>query len=147
MECVVDSSVAAKLLVTEPFSQQAVALFALLQVAPPARFYVPDLLYIECANILWKHVRRFGLSQAYAQQSLLDLSRLPLTTVSTKALMTGALDVGLAYQLAAYDACYVVLADSLNIPLVTADEIMVRKLAQTAFDVRWIGSWPPVVLK
>ncbi|MCW5851336.1 MAG: type II toxin-antitoxin system VapC family toxin [Anaerolineae bacterium] len=143
----VDSSVAAKLLVTELFSKQAAALFTLLQADPPARFYVPDLLYIECANILWKHVRRFGLPQADARQSLLDLSTLPLITVSTKALMTAALDVGLAYQLAAYDACYVVLADSLNIPLVTADEIMVRKLAQTAFDVRWIGSWPPVVLK
>jgi hypothetical protein len=29
---------------------------------PPASFFVPDLFYIECTNILWKYVRHFGFA-------------------------------------------------------------------------------------
>jgi hypothetical protein len=31
-----------------------------LAAGPPARFFVPDLFYVECANSLWKYVRRHG---------------------------------------------------------------------------------------
>ena len=40
---------------------------------------MPDayLLDVECANILWKHVRRFHYSIADAEQNLADLIRAP----------------------------------------------------------------------
>jgi hypothetical protein len=41
-----------------------VTIFAHLTDDPPARFYLPDLFYTECANILWKVVQRFGYPAA-----------------------------------------------------------------------------------
>ncbi len=55
--CVVDASVAIKLFLAEPLSSEAHALFACLATSS-STFHVPDLLYAECGNILWKHVQR-----------------------------------------------------------------------------------------
>jgi predicted nucleic acid-binding protein len=51
--CVVDASVAVKLYLAEPLATEAIALFGLL-TAPVTVFHVPDLFYVECANIFWK---------------------------------------------------------------------------------------------
>jgi predicted nucleic acid-binding protein len=51
---VVDASVAVKLFVTETDSAAAERLIAQLTTRPAAEIHVPDLLYIECANTLWK---------------------------------------------------------------------------------------------
>lgn len=51
---VVDASVGIKLFLVEPLSDEAHALFAHLTDDPPARLYVPELFFIECANILLK---------------------------------------------------------------------------------------------
>jgi len=55
--CIVDASVAVKLVITEVHSNVAHGLFAHLGADPMARFYVPELFYAECANILWKQVQ------------------------------------------------------------------------------------------
>ena len=46
-DCVVDASVGIKLFLVEDLSEQADALFDHLADQPPARFYVPDLFFIE----------------------------------------------------------------------------------------------------
>jgi len=144
--CVVDASVAIKLFVVEPLSDRADALFDRLAVDPPAQFYVPDLFFVECANILWKHVRRFGYPAGSARQDIADLGALALRAVSTADLIAEALPIALAYDITAYDACYVALARLVGAPLITADEALVRKLAGTMYDVRWLGdvSLPPL---
>lgn len=63
LRCVVDASVAIKLFVDDPLSDKVHTLFAHLDADPMCKFYVPDLFYIECTNILWKYVR--ALSHAY----------------------------------------------------------------------------------
>lgn len=139
LECVVDASVAIKLFVIEPLSEQADALFAQLAHDPPARLYAPDLLFVECANILWKHVRRFGYPAESALQDLVDLRALALQSVSTADLMADALTIALAHEITAYDACYVALAHHLSVSFVTADEALVRKLDGTGYDIRSLG--------
>ena len=49
---VVDASVCMKLFVAEPMSHGADALFDHLAADPAVRFSVPDLLSVECANVL-----------------------------------------------------------------------------------------------
>ncbi len=127
--CVVDASVGIKLFVEEPLSDVADSLFAELANNPLARFYVPDLFFVECANILWKYVRRFQYPPQNARQDMADLRALALLTVSTADLISPALELAIAYDITTYDASYAALARQLSLPLITADERLVRKLA------------------
>lgn len=142
LDCVVDASVGIKLFVIEPLSDRADALFAHLTAEPPPRFYVPDLFFIECTNVLWKYVRRFGYPLESARQDVADLTGLPLYAISTGELAYEALEIAATHEITAYDAAYVALARRLSLPLVTADEALVRRLAGTSPDVRWLGKWP-----
>jgi predicted nucleic acid-binding protein len=144
LDCVVDASVGIKLFLVEPLADRADALFAALAATPPARLYVPDLFYVECTNILRKYVRHFGYSAESARQDVADLVRLSLQAVSTASLAEAALDLALEHGLTAYDAAYVALAHKLSLPLVTADEALIRWLAGrgAGLDVRWLGEWP-----
>jgi predicted nucleic acid-binding protein len=142
MDCVVDASVGIKLFLVEPLADRADTLFTSLTVTPPGRLYVPDLFYVECTNILWKYVRRFGYSPEAARQDVADLVRLSLQVASTADLAEAALALALDHGMTAYDAAYVALAQKLSLPLVTADEALVRRLDGTDLDVRWLGEWP-----
>lgn len=130
---VVDASVGIKLFVIEEFSDQAHALFSHLAGDPPAELYVPDLFYIECSNILLKYSRRFGRSLEDSQADLADLSRLALRNTSTVDLMEESLLLASRLNLSAYDACYAVLAQQLEVPLVTADHPLAEKLDDAVF--------------
>ena len=134
---VVDASTGIKLFLDEPFSEQAHKLFAKLAEDPPAELYVPDLFYIECANILLKYMRRFGRSLEDSQADLADLNSLALKSVSTAKLMEAAVVLASQKNLTAYDACYAVLARQLNIPLLTAD----KPMAQAVEWAVWLGDY------
>ncbi|HMN00900.1 MAG TPA: type II toxin-antitoxin system VapC family toxin [Anaerolineales bacterium] len=133
LRCVVDASVGIKLFVDEEFSEQAHALFSHLAADPPAELYVPDLFFIECANILLKYTRRFGRPLADSQADLTDMKRLAIKSTSTANLMEEALLLASEKKLTAYDACYAILAEKLEIPLVTADEELARAVKSAIF--------------
>jgi len=130
---VVDASVGIKLFVEEENSEQAHALFSYLTADPPAEFYIPDLFYIECANILLKYTRRFGRSLGDSQADIADLKLLSLKPTSTADLMEDALLLATEKKLTAYDACYAVLAQKLDIPLITADEPLSKAIKSAIF--------------
>ncbi|MGD9101033.1 MAG: type II toxin-antitoxin system VapC family toxin [Anaerolineae bacterium] len=142
MDCVVDASVGIKLFLVEPLSERADALFDYLTATPPACFYVPDLFFIACTNVLWKYVRRFGYAPESTGQDVTALTGLPLQVASTANLAEAALTLAVSHEISAYDAAYVALARQLALPLITADEALVRRLAETDLDVRWLGEWP-----
>ncbi|HET6572131.1 MAG TPA: type II toxin-antitoxin system VapC family toxin [Fimbriiglobus sp.] len=139
---VVDASVAVKLFLPEPLAAEAAALFGLL-ADPATAFHVPDLFYVECANIFWKQVRRGNTTPA---QVIADLNRLKvwrLTPTSAFDLIADALPIALNHGVTAYDASYVALAARLGVPLVTADQKLVQRLAATPFAPVWLGAWTP----
>ncbi|MGD0613738.1 MAG: type II toxin-antitoxin system VapC family toxin [Anaerolineales bacterium] len=133
---VVDASVGIKLFVDEQYSDRVHALFEQLAADPPANLFVPDLFYIECANILLKYVRRFGRPLEDSRADLADLNRLSLRVTPTAELMEDAMLLAAERNITAYDACYAVLATRLGIPLLTADE----PLAEAIENVCWIGN-------
>jgi predicted nucleic acid-binding protein len=142
LDCVVDASVGIKLFLAEDLSDETHALFERLTMDPPARFYVPDLFYIECTNILWKCVRRLGLSQADARLFVEQMAQLALLASPTEALIVDALDIAMTHDITAYDSAYVALAQQLALPLITADSRLVGALEGTVHDVRWLGDHP-----
>ena len=134
--CVVDASVGVKLFIQEDLSDQADMLFNQLAEDPGARFYVPDLFFVECTNILWKYVRNYSYPAESARRDVEDLRALALLTVSAADLIVPALDLALDSGVTAYDACYAVLGQLLDLPLVTADVPLSRKLSGSKIEVR-----------
>lgn len=135
LRCVLDASVGIKLFVEEEFSDKVQLLFAKLADDPQTEIHAPDLFYIECANILLKYTRRFDRPLEDSLADLKDLNELALTVTSTTELIEDALKLANEKKLTAYDACYAVLAQKLDLPLVTAD----APLAKAIDWAVWIG--------
>ena len=145
-DCVVDASTEVKLLVGEEHSDRARALFESMAGDSPSQLHVPGLFYHECANVLWKHVRRGGTPVEQALRCVRDLLALPLTVHPATELVARSIELGSTYDIAAYDASYVVLAHMLGLPLVAADERLGRKLTGSPIHLVWLGDWQPEVL-
>ena len=123
---VIDASVGLKLFIDDPLSDSVHGLFSHLGDDPPARFYVPDLFYIEVTNVLWKYVRWQGLPPGDAGDYLAALGKLTLQSTPTSELMGDALKLAVEYQITAYDASYLALAQRLDLRMLTADAKLAR---------------------
>jgi predicted nucleic acid-binding protein len=119
---VIDASIAVKWVVEEEGSEEA------LRLLGRSRLIAPELLVAECANILWKKVRRNELSseEALLAARLLQSSDLELT--STRSLMEPATQIAIELDHPAYDCVYLALAAERDCAFVTADGRLLRKI-------------------
>src|SRR5262245_51628937 len=117
MQLVIDASVAIKWYVQETLSTQALRFL-------DARFelIVPDLLWSEFGNILWKKVLRADLTAKAAQQIAGELRRVLLRTEPVALFLEDALDIAVRIGRTVYDSAYLALADRSGCQCVTADE-------------------------
>jgi len=135
---VVDASVLVKWVVLKSDSDRARALSAV-------RLEAPDLLPVECANILWKKARRGQLSEREACASLASLLAAPVELFASRELLDSALRLSLDLQHPVYDCVYITLALRRNIPLLTADRGLhaaATKQRQLAGRVILLGDLP-----
>ena len=79
----------------------------------------PHLLDVEVLHMLRRQVRLGTLEARRATRAVGDLARMALTRVPHQGLIARAWE--LRDNLSAYDAVYVSLAETLEVPLVTAD--------------------------
>ncbi len=123
---VIDASIAVKWVVEEEGTIEALALRG------AAKLIAPDLLIAECANILWKKVRRGELlpEEAHFCARLLQASDIEL--IPMRSLLENATRLASDLDHPAYDCLYLELAIQRACRLVTADERLIRKLAQSA---------------
>lgn len=139
--CVVDASVAAQSFIPEPLTPLATGLFSLLATDPATVFRVPDLFFPECANIFWKFCRRGGCSDAQALGALASINALRLERTPAADVAVDALVLALAHDISAYDACYVALAARHSVTLITADDKLANKLANTSLSVTKLANY------
>lgn len=85
----------------------------------------PTLVYAEVANALLR-LHRHGLSIDRARTALDAMHALDANARPVESLVRAAWATALSRSLTVYDACYVVLAERLDVPLITAD----RRLAE-----------------
>jgi predicted nucleic acid-binding protein len=133
--CVLDTNICIKQFIIDPLTPKVNELFDSLE-EPSVEFFVPDLFYIECANVLWKYVRANLYTAEQVQADLSDLKALRFHITSTKALMGKAVEIGLEYGITAYDGCYVALSEQVIAPLLTLDERLANSLKGSKFDVQ-----------
>jgi predicted nucleic acid-binding protein len=84
----------------------------------------PDLLRVEVMSVIRRQLRAGTIDDTQAAAAIEDLVDLPLVVYATAPLLRRAWS--LRDNVAAYDACYVVLAESLSCTLLTADARLSR---------------------
>ena len=124
-DLVIDASVAVKWVIEEEGTAQALALRGRALVAP-------DLLIAECANILWKKVRRRELSEREAAFAAGLLVRADIELVAMRPYLETAVRIAVALGHPAYDCIYIALAENEGLRFVTADMSLVRKVGRRA---------------
>jgi predicted nucleic acid-binding protein len=122
---VIDASVAVKWVVEEEGTTEALALRDRALAAP-------DLLIAECANILWKKVRRHELSEQEAVFAAGLLARADIELMAMRPYLEAAVRIAVALDHPAYDCIYIALAEAEELRFVTADMSLLGKVGQQA---------------
>lgn len=138
----VDSSVAAKWLFEEEYSDRADALLVrTLNAGEP--IVIPPLLLSEVTNIIRQRMLADQLPLADASQKLAQLLALPFLVHTPEELYTEALMLADRFNLpATYDAHYLALARMQAAILWTDDRKLLHALADQLSFVSWIGDYP-----
>jgi len=135
-QLVADASVAAKWIIPEKHSEKAARL---LDGRRP--LLVPDLIYAEYGNIIWKQHGRRNLEAAEAVDRVNRLLRVPLQVYPAKSLLPRGVELAVQTRRTVYDCLYLALAERQACEMITADEKLVNALSggPLARYVRWIG--------
>jgi len=142
MNFVIDASVLIKFYVPEILSNRAERLLARVEKREIA-LLAPDLIYPETGNILWKKQRLKELTHSEVEEISDAILLLPLKIESSKALLTVAVDIAIAYGITVYDAFYLSLAKVYETTMITADRRLVEALAKANLkdSITWLGSY------
>jgi predicted nucleic acid-binding protein len=122
---VIDASIAIKWVIEEAGTAQALAL------RRRATLIAPDLLVAECANVLWKKVRRQEILKEEAVLAARLLQGSSIELLPTRSLLEPATRLAVELDHPAYDCLYLALAIEKDCPFVTADERFRDKLRRT----------------
>lgn len=120
----IDASVAIKWVVKEAGTQEALALRNNALIAP-------DLLTSECASILWKKVQRKELHKNEALLAARLLQGAEIELVPTRSLLEATAQLAIELAHPAYDCVYLALAMERGCRFVTADDRLLRKIAES----------------
>jgi len=126
-DLVIDASVAVKWVIDEEGTTEALALRGRALAAP-------DLLIAECANILWKKVRRNELSEQEAVFAAGLLARADIELMAMRPYLEAAVRIAVALDHPAYDCIYIALAEAEGLRFVTADMSLLRKIGRQASE-------------
>lgn len=125
---VVDASVAIKWLLEEDGSERATGLFS----RPP--LVAPDLIFAEVSNALWRHVTLGNIAAGEVTSAVGGLRETLDAIYRIDPLSEDALNIAVALGHPVYDGYYLALARQLGMPLVTADQRLVRRVAGGEFE-------------
>ena len=140
----VDASLLIKLVVPEPYAEQADALWHdwIQQDIQPI---APPLLRYELTAVLRKKVYRQQLTDTEADTAFAEVMALEVEVVNPGDLHEHAWRLARRFnQPTAYDSHYLALAETLNIPLWTADERLFNVVQSELSWIYWLGHYPSV---
>jgi predicted nucleic acid-binding protein len=119
---VLDASSVVELLLGSARGDAVVA--AVRDAGAEARLHAPDLMDVEVAQVLRRHVAEGTLPETRAEAAIELLERLPVTRHPARILLPRIW--ALRENLTAHDAAYVSLAEALGATLLTCDARLAR---------------------
>ncbi len=137
---VVDSGVAVKWFVVEPYSVQAVSILEEYDKGTTT-LLAPDLIYSEFGNIIWKKQKFQGLDTNDGQEIIQAFSTLSLRITPSVDLVNDAYTLATVHSRTVYDMLYLALCIRENCSFVTADEKLVNAVRAHFQNVVWLGHW------
>lgn len=123
MTLVIDASVSVKWVVEEPGSAAA-------RLVPPGDWIAPESWLSECANALWKKVRRRELDVDEARLGFAALIRTPMRLIPISTLVEAAWALALEVGHPVHDCLYVACAVGADCEVITADAALARRMAR-----------------
>lgn len=133
--CVVDASVAAKWLMQEIHSDAAERL-----LSPGNRLLVPDFIFNELGNVVWKKVRAKSMTESEGIELISTMDHFQVSIFTSRLLTRSAFLLAVQVDRSFYDSLYLALAISQKCQLVTADRKFYNAIhaGPLAKHVRWI---------
>ena len=125
MNYLVDASVAAKWIFTEPNSSNARSLLDRRYT-----LFAPDLMVLEVANVVWKKRMRSEISSVTEQLESINLLLNLVQLIESADLYREATNIAVKLEHPVYDCVYLACAYAINVPFITAD----RRLRKRAFE-------------
>ena len=138
---VVDSGVAIKWFVAEPYSTEARRILDAYQNGLLS-FLAPDLINAELGNIIWKKQIFQGLAASDAHDVLDKYRQLQFTFTPASELLKDAYSIAITHRRTVYDALYLALSVRENCQCVTADEKLVNAVGAHFPHLIWLANWP-----
>jgi len=134
---VVDASVAVKWFLPEPHSEEALRL-----LDGGRELLVPDLLWAEVGNVLWKRWRQGELPEEAAAGILQDLRKLPLSVHASEEIAGIAWSFATRLGRSFYDSLYLALAANQSCSMVTADRRLWNAVGSAVPFLIWVEDIP-----
>ena len=140
----VDASLAVKVMVTEPDSDTADALFA-AWANEGKQLIAPAFFAVETDSILrQKVVLRKELTPEQVEAAFAKLQTLPIQQMTVLGQRQRAWEMATAYGFATvYDATYLALAELRGCEFWTADERLFHQVKDTLPFVKWLRNYIP----
>lgn len=134
---IIDSCVAVKWLVEEEHSGLAVAV-----LGEAGRRLVPELLFAEVGNVLWKRHRAGELDTTAVAGAIRALPQLIHEVVPILGVIERATQLACRIGHPVYDCVYLALAEAHGAELITADRKLVARARQAGLGhrIRLIGA-------
>ena len=139
MNLVIDASVAIKWFAPELLSREAERL-----LDGGDALFAPDLLLVECGNIIWKKVRLGELARSDGDVALGALRSGPIDFVGTKPLVERALQLAHDIDHPLYDCLYLAAAEAVDATVVTADRRFYARCSASIMHslIGWLADQP-----